>query len=97
VDRQICTFYSCTSCRKEHGFAEVLVSVVQKLGCSNIKLYRDRSGQALSAQGVEARINSRQSAHEGGKFVSRMHRLPLPPGDIHGTHFFWEVESIPGP
>ena len=72
-------FCSCTSCRKEHGFAELLVSVVQKLGYSNIKLSHDRSGQALSAQGVEARINSRQTAHEGSKFVSRMHRLPLPP------------------
>ena len=71
-------FYSCTSCRKEHGFAEVLVSVVQKLGYSNMKLSRDRSGQALSAQGVEARINSRQSAQKGGKFVIRIHRLPLP-------------------
>jgi hypothetical protein len=31
---------------------------------------------------------SRQSAHEGGKFVSPMHQLPLPPpGNILGTHF----------
>jgi len=30
---------------------------------------------------------SRQSAHEGGKVVSPMHRLPLPPGNIPGTHF----------
>jgi len=29
---------------------------------------------------------SRQSAHEGGK-VSPTHRLPLPPGNIPGTHF----------
>jgi hypothetical protein len=29
----------------------------------------------------------RQSAHEGGKVVSRTHRLPLPSGDISGTHF----------
>jgi len=25
--------------------------------------------------------------HEGGKVVSPMHRLPLPPGNIPGTHF----------
>jgi hypothetical protein len=30
---------------------------------------------------------SRQSTHEGGKVVSRMHRPPLPPGNIPGTHF----------
>jgi hypothetical protein len=29
----------------------------------------------------------RQSAHEGGKFVSLTHRPPLPPGNISGTHF----------
>jgi hypothetical protein len=29
----------------------------------------------------------RQSAHEGGKVVSPMHWLPLPPGNIPGTHF----------
>ena len=30
---------------------------------------------------------SRESAHEGGKVVSPMHRPPLPPGNIPGTHF----------
>jgi hypothetical protein len=44
-------FCSCTSCIKADGFAEVLVSVVQKLGCSNRKLSHDRPGQALSAPG----------------------------------------------
>jgi hypothetical protein len=28
-----------------------------------------------------------QSAHEVGKVVSLTHRLPLPPGNIPGTHF----------
>jgi hypothetical protein len=26
-------------------------------------------------------------AHEGGNVVNPMHRLPLPPGSIPGTHF----------
>jgi hypothetical protein len=54
-------FYSCTSCRKESGFDEVLVSAVQKLGYSNIKLSHDRPRQALLVlQWVEAHIISRQ-------------------------------------
>ena len=30
---------------------------------------------------------SRQSTHEGGKVFSPVHQLPLPPGNIPGTHF----------
>jgi hypothetical protein len=41
----------------------------------------------LGLQEVEAPRISRQSAHEGGKVVSPMHRLPLSPGDIPGTRF----------
>jgi len=43
--------------------------------------------QAHSITGVEAPRISRQSAHEGGKVVSPLHWLPLPPGDTPGTHF----------
>ena len=28
-----------------------------------------------------------KTAQDGGKFVSPMHRLPLPPGNAPGTHF----------
>jgi hypothetical protein len=28
------------------------------------------------------------TAQDGGKFVSLTHRLPLPPGNTPGTHFF---------
>jgi hypothetical protein len=31
--------------------------------------------------------NLSQSAHEGGKVFSPMHRPPLPPGNFPGTHF----------
>jgi hypothetical protein len=31
--------------------------------------------------------NLRQSPHEGGKVVSPLHQVPLPPGNIPGTHF----------
>jgi hypothetical protein len=30
---------------------------------------------------------SRHSAREGGEVVSLMHRPPLPPGNVSGTHF----------
>jgi len=38
---------------------------------------------------------SRQSTHEGGKFISPTHRPPLPPGNISRTHFCEESESKP--
>jgi len=40
----------------------------------------------LGFQDAEAPGISRQSAHEGGKVFSPTHRLPLPPGDMLGTH-----------
>jgi hypothetical protein len=42
---------------------------------------------------------SRQSAHEGGKVVSLMHRPPWPPpppGNISGTHFFKRLSRPQG-
>jgi hypothetical protein len=39
---------------------------------------------------------SKQSAHEGGKFVSPTHRPPLPPGNIPGTHFCLRLSQPQG-
>jgi len=41
-------------------------------------------GKAFPVQDLRVPM---QSAHDGGKVVSPMHRLPLPPGNVPGTHF----------
>jgi len=50
-----------------------------------------KPGQALRVPGGWNSQISRQSAHEGGKFVSPMHRPPLPPGYILGTNFCYKL------
>ena len=46
---------------------------------------------------VDAARISGQSAHEGGKDVSRTHRSPLPPRGYPLFSFLLEAESTPGP
>jgi hypothetical protein len=52
-----------------------------------VKQSHYRAWQALKFSGGWGSQILRQSAHEGGKVVSPMHRPPLPQGNIPGTHF----------
>jgi len=52
-------------------------------------------GHPLSISGCWDSQISRKSSHESGKVVNHTHRPILPPGNIPGTHFCLDSDSIP--
>ena len=62
-----------------------------------VKQSHYRLGQALRVPGGSVSQISRQSAHEGGRVVSRTRGLLLPPRKYSWYSFLLEAESTPGP
>jgi hypothetical protein len=71
-----------------HTVLMFLEKVKKSFGVRRSKQFLYRSRQALSLPGGLNFQVSIQSALEGDKFVSPMHRPTLPPGNTPGTLFF---------
>ena len=73
------------SCRKHSSYLRSDVATAEVK--VKVKQPHYKPWQAQRVPGGWGSQISRQSAHEGGKVVSRTHRPPLLPGNIPGTHF----------
>ena len=87
------TFYIYIFCCVGGGLARSPYSR-KKVKKVKIKQPHYRPGETLRVPKGSGSQISRQSAHEGGEFVSPTHRSLLPPENIPGTHFCWRLSRL---
>jgi hypothetical protein len=69
----------------------VVVVAIIIIICKQVNWYKGTAVPLQACSGPEGsrklRFPDFMTSQDGGKFVSLMHRPPLPPGNTPGTHF----------
>ena len=74
-------------CTHTHTHTHIYIYIYISLGIVEVKQSHYSSGQTLRVPGGWGSQISKQSAHDGGKFVSLTYLSLLPPVNTPGNHF----------